>query len=125
MPSRTKKSSSTRRSKSLEMARQYQLVVRWSDEDECFLAWAPALQGCMTHGETAEEATRNGLEVVSLWLEEALKHGDHIPKPAGRGYSGKMTLRMPTSLHRRIAEEAEREGVSINQLVLHKLAKAV
>lgn len=121
MPNRTKQNSLNKPSKRRDSFSGYQIVVKWSDEDQCYLAFAPALQGCMTHGTIPQQAIRNGEDAVALWLEEARKHNDHIPKPT-HAYSGKMTLRMPASMHQKIAEEAEREGVSINQWVLHKLA---
>jgi predicted HicB family RNase H-like nuclease len=34
-----------------------------------------------------------------------------------------ITVRVPNSLHRELLEEAEREGVSLNQLCLTKLAR--
>lgn len=37
-------------------------------------------------------------------------------------YSGKISLRVPRSLHMRIAEEARKEGVSLNQYALYKLS---
>lgn len=39
------------------------------------------------------------------------------------GYSGKMLLRMPKSLHKRLSEEAKLEGVSLNQYALYKLSQ--
>lgn len=39
------------------------------------------------------------------------------------GYSGKLVLRIPRSLHRELKEAAEMEGVSLNQYMLYKLAK--
>ena len=45
--------------------------------------------------------------------------------PAAEGaarYSGKFVVRVPVSLHEALAGEAESEGVSLNQLVLTKLA---
>jgi predicted RNase H-like HicB family nuclease len=96
-------------------------VVRYSDEDQCYLAYAPALAGCTTHGSTAEDATRQGYEAVQLWLEDALAHGEHIPPPP-RQASGKLTLRLPVSLHAKITEAAERDGISINQWIVTKLA---
>ena len=36
-------------------------------------------------------------------------------------YSGKLLLRLPKSLHKALAEEAEKEGVSLNQLIMCKL----
>lgn len=42
--------------------------------------------------------------------------------PQRREYSGKFNVRIPKSLHAALACEAEAEGVSLNQLVLAKLA---
>jgi len=85
------------------------------------LAEAPALEGCTTHGGTPEEALSKGREVVALWLEEAVERGDNVPPPAS-ALSGKLTLRMPPSLHQRIALSAERDHVSVNQWIVTRLA---
>jgi hypothetical protein len=42
--------------------------------------------------------------------------------PQRREYSGKFNVRVPKSLHASLASEAEAEGVSLNQLVVAKLA---
>jgi predicted HicB family RNase H-like nuclease len=51
---------------------------------------------------------------------------DSLPEPpAGpqrREYSGRFNVRVPKSLHAALASEAEAEGVSLNQLVVAKLA---
>jgi hypothetical protein len=51
---------------------------------------------------------------------------DSLPEPAvgpqRREYSGKFNVRLPKSLHAALASEAEAEGVSLNQLVVAKLA---
>jgi predicted HicB family RNase H-like nuclease len=51
---------------------------------------------------------------------------DSLPEPPvgpQRGeYSGKFNVRVPKSLHAALASEAEAEGVSLNQLVVAKLA---
>ena len=51
---------------------------------------------------------------------------DSLPEPAvgpqRREYSGKFNVRLPKSLHAALAREAEAEAVSLNQLVLAKLA---
>ncbi len=51
---------------------------------------------------------------------------DSLPEPAvgprRREYSGKFNVRVPKSLHASLASEAEAEGVSLNQLVVTKLA---
>ena len=51
---------------------------------------------------------------------------DDLPEPPvgpqRREYSGKFNVRLPKSLHAALASEAEAEGVSLNQLVVAKLA---
>ena len=37
-------------------------------------------------------------------------------------YSGKLSLRVPRSLHKELAERAKLEGVSLNQYALYKLS---
>jgi predicted RNase H-like HicB family nuclease len=41
----------------------------------------PELPGCHTHGETYEEAVKNGLEVIELRIEAAKKSGRPVPPP--------------------------------------------
>jgi len=57
---------------------QYPMVIAWSDEDECYLVHFPDFpqQKYRTHGDTYEEAARNGQEVLELLLEE-----DGLPVP--------------------------------------------
>jgi predicted HicB family RNase H-like nuclease len=40
-------------------------------------------------------------------------------------YSGKFLVRVPRSLHARLAREAEQQGVSLNQWAASKLARHV
>jgi antitoxin HicB len=96
-------------------------VLLWSEEDQCYVATLPAWQNARTHGTTLEEATRNAREVLEMLIDSATRHGEPIPPPERR-YSGNLRLRMPVSLHGRLAREAEREGVSLNQWIVSKLA---
>jgi antitoxin HicB len=84
------------------------------------------LPGCMSQGDSGEEALSMIQEAKELWLEVALDEGKPIPEPRGASeYSGKFVLRLPPSLHRNLAEEANRENVSLNQYIHHALAHAV
>ena len=81
------------------------------------------LDGCQSHGATVEEAYSNIREAMEGWIEVKLEFGDPIPEPiSDNDYSGKFNIRIPKSLHRRLAMEAESEGVSMNQYALYKLA---
>jgi antitoxin HicB len=49
-----------------------------------FLATVPDLPGCMSDGETPEEAITNVQEAIEAWLEAARDLGHEIPKPSRR-----------------------------------------
>ena len=53
--------------------------------------------------------------------DSAKRHGESLPEPERR-YPGNLRLRLPVSLHGRLVREAEREGVSLNQWIVTKLA---
>jgi hypothetical protein len=40
-----------------------------------------------------------------------------------QGYSGKISLRVPRTLHRDLVRDAKEEGISLNQFINFKLAK--
>jgi len=83
------------------------------------------LPGCVSVGETAEEALSMIEDARRLWLEVAYEHGDEIPLPSTeREYGGRVLVRMPPRLHRRLLEQAEAEGVSLNQHIVTLLAEA-
>ncbi|MDR1191575.1 MAG: type II toxin-antitoxin system HicB family antitoxin [Verrucomicrobiales bacterium] len=60
---------------------KYLTKIYWSDDDGAFIAEAPALRGCVSHGATREEAAANIEEAMTSWLGSARKHGDPIPEP--------------------------------------------
>ena len=108
--------------------RTYPLQVRPLSEDEGggYLASVPDLPGCMGDGETEAAAIEDARAAIASWVETAEKFGDPVPEPnAAASYSGKFVTRIPKSLHMTLAETARREGVSLNQFVLTKLAEAV
>jgi predicted RNase H-like HicB family nuclease len=41
----------------------------------------PDLPGCTSGGPTVDEALRNAVEAVTLWVEDARADGERIPKP--------------------------------------------
>lgn len=65
-------------------------------------------------------------ETASLAAAEAMDNGSTISLEDFRreleDYSGRLVLRIPRSLHKHLKEEAEIEGVSLNQYMLYKLA---
>ena len=62
-------------------AKHYSILIQWSEEDQAYIATVPELPGCITHGDTYEEAVKNAQEVIELWLETAQDLGWSIPAP--------------------------------------------
>jgi antitoxin HicB len=103
--------------------RKYRVDMYWSEEDGLYLAEVPELPGCLTHGETIAEAARNAEEAIEGWIETAGDMGWPIPRPSvEKHYSGRFLARVPRSLHARLAQAAERDGVSLNQYIVSKLS---
>ncbi|MEH2157615.1 type II toxin-antitoxin system HicB family antitoxin [Nostoc sp.] len=98
-------------------------VTLYPDPEEGYVAQIKDLPGCLTQGETLEETMANLNEARELWIETAYEAGDRIPLPSSdNSYSGKRLLRMPKSLHRRLAETSELEAVSLNQYIVSLLS---
>ena len=62
-------------------ASRYSLIIEWSEEDQAYIATAPELPGCRTHGTTREEAVRKGEEAIEGWLEATAANGWPAPPP--------------------------------------------
>ncbi len=84
------------------------------------------LPGCISQGETAQEAMQMIEDAMRGWFEVQLEDGVPIPEPRREEeYSGKFNTRVPKSLHRKLVEAAEEDGVSLNQWINSTLAEAV
>ncbi len=84
------------------------------------------LPGCMSQGDTPEEAIEMIQDAMRGWIEVSLEDGDTIPEPRPlEDYSGKFVVRVPRSLHQDLVETADREGISLNQYINVALARSV
>lgn len=94
------------------------------DEDGYF-AEVRDLPGCMTQGDTAEEALAMIGEAKEAWIRAAYANRDEIPLPSDDDrFSGRLLVRMPRGLHRALSEQARDQGVSLNQWVVALLSEA-
>jgi len=97
----------------------YKIEISRGDNGD-YIARIPRL-GCIADGKTINDAINELKEVAEVYLRLAEEDGKKIPLPEKyeeSDYSGKFTLRMPKSLHKMIAEQAEKEECSINQLII-------
>ena len=94
--------------------------------EERWVASVDELPGCTSTGTTRDAAVGGVQDAISAWIATALEEGREVPEPAGKTtFSGRLLLRMPRSLHRELTRAAERESVSLNQLITDVLASAV
>lgn len=62
----------------------FEIILFWSNEDNCFIAEIPELSGCFAHGENEFEALKNINVAKKLWIDTALEFGEEIPTPKGK-----------------------------------------
>ncbi|HTW68657.1 MAG TPA: type II toxin-antitoxin system HicB family antitoxin [Acetobacteraceae bacterium] len=108
----------------------YRFTIRplTAEEGGGYLIEFPDLPGCMSDGETIEDAIANGAEAKRDWIAAMQEAGRPVPSPtteAAEAYSGKWVLRTPKSLHRKLSERAREEGVSLNALAVAMLAEGL
>jgi len=96
------------------------------DPEGGYVVLFPDLPGCMTQIEEISELPAMAAEVKELWIETEYELGGDIPLPSyPETYSGKFNLRLPKSLHRRLAEDAAQDEVSLNQHVVGLLSERI
>lgn len=109
----------------------YPYTIRSLSKEEGggFFIEYPDLPGCYSDGETVLEARENGREAAYCWLETAIEDHEDIPAPGSSSsiedFSGRLSQRVPKSVHLRLEQRAKDEGVSINQLVLFYIAEGL
>lgn len=102
----------------------YRMELVEDPDEGGYVVSFPDLPGCLSEGETVEEAVKNATDAKKEWLAAALEDGYDIPEPQSLDqYSGQYRLRMPKSLHRSLAVHSKQEGVSMNQYCVYLLSK--
>ena len=59
------------------MAYEFTIVIE--PDEPGFHAFAPALPGCHSHGDTLEEARANIAEAIELYVETMIEDGEEVP----------------------------------------------
>ena len=105
------------------LKKPYKIEVIPDMEEGGYAISCPELPGCISCGDTIEEAMRNIEDAKIAWLNAALEDGIVIPEPETlEKYSGQFKIRMPKSLHKQLAEHSKKEGISMNQYCIYLLA---
>ena len=103
---------------------QYPYELDRDGDSGTFFARHADLPGCAAQGASPDEAVRNLDAARRLWIRARLEDGLHVPEPAEDEPSGRVSLRMPTSLHAELNRVASRKEVSLN-LMLNVILRRV
>ena len=96
----------------------YQAVVELQEEAGVFHGEVIDTRDVITfQGSSVSELIQAFEDSVDDYLEFCAARGEEPEKP----FSGKLLVRMPPDVHRRIMAEARRQGKSLNAYVLEKL----
>ena len=93
------------------------------DEDG-YAASVLEFPGCYSGGGTPEEAVAELQDAIVTWVSGELERGSEIPAPIDpERSSGRLTFRIPPSLHYRAQVRAQVEGVSLNRMLSDAVAQ--
>ena len=100
-------------------AHNYNITIRKAviEGEELYEARIRELPDVTEYADTPEDAYALAIDTVETTAQVLGERGKAMPAayvPAD-DYSGRVTLRLPHSLHRAVAEAAEGDGVSLNQ----------
>lgn len=60
---------------------KYIKIVKWSDEDQCYIGYCPGVIGPCCHGDDEVEVYRELCEIVDEWIEIARQENESLPPP--------------------------------------------
>ena len=105
------------------MERPYHKVICGDATDE-YVAKVLEFPGCLTDGNTEEEAVANLREAMLVWLMTVIDHDDPIPEPIGdQCVSRQITI--PATLYDELLSRARMEGLSPDAAAAHLLSGAL
>ncbi len=105
---------------------KYSFNITWSEADQNYVALCPAFPDLSGLGETPEAAIAELQVVLDAAIEIYQAEGWPLPgEVQSTQPSGKFALRLPKTLHARLAQRADLDGVSLNTLIVTLLAEGL
>lgn len=105
----------------------YKIEKLSEDDGGGYFITYPDLLGCMSDGDTIEEVIQMGEDARKAWMETAIETGKDIPEPYSHmdSYKGRITVRVPKTMHKELIDEAHEEGISLNQYLIYLLGRSM
>jgi predicted HicB family RNase H-like nuclease len=94
--------------------KNYEAVIEYSKDDNCFIGHIANISDIIGfHGSSIEELNQCFKEAVDDYLDACTK----INKKPAKSFSGKLTLRISSAIHEKLAIKAKTSNQSINALI--------
>lgn len=107
-------------------AHAYNITIRYGsfEGEDCFEARVKELPDIAEYADTYDEAYLLAIDAINTTALVYAEKEREMPRPhiAADDYSGRITLRLPTSLHRALVETSDIEGVSLNYYIVNVLS---
>ena len=98
----------------------------WSNEDKCYVASIAELKGCVSEGDTIENAVKMIEDALYSYIDGCLAANITIPEPLKpMDFKGKILYRITPEKHYKIAKRAKALGISINTLIDEAVTKKI
>lgn len=94
----------------------YPAKITYDKEDKSFLVEFPDLEGCLTEGETLDDALKNAKEALSGYLASIFERGFTIPEPSQLKAKNIYPIEPEPEVSTPIMLRKIREGLKINQI---------
>lgn len=106
-------------------ADHYTYRVRWSGEDDAFVATVAEFPSLSWVADDPDAAFQGIRVLVGEVVDDMRANNEEPPVAvADRAYSGKFMVRLTPETHRGLAMEAAEQSVSLNRLVASRLTGA-
>lgn len=107
------------------MALNYRYLVEHieADGESYYKITVPRLPGVVAYADTFKDIENELNDAKKVWFETCLEEEIEIPEPIEQKYSGRITLRIPKTLHADLAMNAAIEGVSLNLYINYLLTE--
>ncbi len=103
---------------------RYTYRITWSEEDKEYVGLCVEFPSLSWLADSPEAALEGIRKIVAEVIQDMRSKGENPPLPlSSKKFSGNFVVRIPPSVHRRLAMQAAEEGISLNRLASEKLTQ--
>ncbi len=103
---------------------RYTYRITWSEEDQEYVGLCVEFPSLSWLEKSQEDALAGIRKMVANIVKDMKASNETPPEPiASKQFSGKIMVRIPPELHRKLALEAQEEGISLNRLSSDRLSR--